>query len=109
MPVATHDPMSIPLLLAALACIVVGLFPHRDRHIDSRTHEPVITWTVGLPFSPVGTSVNRWAPDGTFDTKGKIQFVSWSWASIVMGVILLVWRRRRRSKHQNAEETAVSK
>jgi len=108
MPVALHDRLSTPLLLTALACIIIGLFPHHESHIDPQTNEKVTTWTVGLPFSPVGTSVNRRAPDGTLDTDGKVQFVSWSWASVVFGVVLLEMRKRRRRKDQNAGETAVN-
>ena len=106
---APHPRLSIIVLVAALTCIVAGLFPHRSQRFDPRTQRSIITWTVGLPFSPVGTSVNSWAPDGTFDTEGKVQFVSWSWASIALGVVLLGLRKRHRRMHLNSNKTTASR
>ena len=107
MLVKSRDWLSLPLLLAALACGVVGLFPHHGWQIDPQTNDRVSTWTIGLPFSPLWIYVHRMSLDGTFNWKATIQFVCWSWASIIIGVTLFGIRKRRRTKHQYFSDTDV--
>lgn len=87
------------LLVAAIVCVLVGLFPQGESHRDPATDEQLTEWTLGFSFSPLWEYNKRQSPDGSFTWKAGFQFLSWSWIPIAAGAALLeLWTRRRRKR-----------
>lgn len=92
-----RDWVSWCLLVVAIGCFAVGLFPGRSERADPASGDRVSDWSLGLRFSPVWEYVRREKPDGGFDMRSGINVLSWSSLMILAGVVAFKgfgWRRR---------------
>jgi hypothetical protein len=94
-----RDQTSRGLLVAALACLTIALFPNWDERVDPETGARVSAQTLGLWFSPLHESVRQESESG-FTWKGGVRWLSWSWVFVVIAVGCFEALRVRHREYQ---------
>ena len=89
------------LLGVAIVCFVLSLFPYGGSHTDPETAEQVTEWSLGFPFSPLWTYMQRDTAAGMKVEMG-IRFLSWSWIPLIVSSLCLKLRRHYRQMLVNA-------
>jgi hypothetical protein len=83
------------LLAAALGCLGVAVFPQWDEWVDPATGDRVSEQRLGLWFSPVHQTIRREPPEGGFNWRGGVNWLSWSSLLVVVGVVCFEAFRQR--------------
>src|SRR5688572_13081317 len=93
---ADRDRVSWCLLLVAVGCLGVALFPQWDEWVDPATGDRVSERRLGLWFSPVHQTERRDTAQGGFTWRAGVNWLSWSSLLVVVGVVCFeVFRQRR--------------
>lgn len=87
------NPVAKVLLVIAVACLVAGLFPGRNKYTDGETDENVTEWRIGLKPSPLWAYQHRESPTG-FKSEGGFHLFSLSTVLVAVGIGCLQHRHR---------------
>jgi hypothetical protein len=84
------------ILFIALICLAVSLCVNRD--FKQTENGEAVRWSVGLFFSPLmvfeRTNEYREGKLVTSRDRGEAKLLSWSFAAVAPGVLLLLYRHR---------------
>ena len=95
----TKDKLSKYLFIAAICCLLIGLYPSAKGAGIKEDGQYIykMEFRLGLVFDPLCKYSHYEYDNGVVNSKMEFGFVSWSSLSLLLGIILLRYRKRNLS------------
>ncbi|MCK5916793.1 MAG: hypothetical protein KAG34_00115 [Cocleimonas sp.] len=90
------DKLSKYLKIIAICCILIGLYPSAkgEGKVVEEQRIEIMEFRLGLVFDPLCKYSHYKDANGAVNSKVEFGFLSWSSLSLLLGIILLRYRKR---------------